>query len=134
MICKDYELNCGWKVRVYYAVTCYWADEIMDDLIGLGCSGENLRAAKESLWGCHLNTGLTYSSFEDSTTLIVVGMADSADQYQNSIVHEQFHAIQHICRALDINIMSETACYIMGELAEKMHKDSHKLTCCGCHA
>lgn len=133
MICKDYQLNCGWKVRVYYAVTCYWADEILDNLVRLGCSGWNLRAAKDSLWSGQLNTGLTYSSFEDGVTLIVIGMADSAKQYQNSIAHEQFHAVQHICRALDVDVKSETACYIVGELSEKMHADSHMLTCCGCH-
>lgn len=133
MICCDYELNCGWKVRVYYAVSCYWSDEILDDLIRVGCKGKNLRMAKQNLWGCQLNTGLTYSSYEDGRTVMVIGLASSAKQYQNSIAHEQLHVVQHICKALDIELDSETACYLMGELAEKMHDEAHYLTCCGCH-
>ena len=39
----------GWNVYVYYAVDTYYVDEIMDRMHSIGCSGEMLRTAYESM-------------------------------------------------------------------------------------
>lgn len=35
----------GWKVAVYYAVDCYYTDEIIGRLYDIGCRGDDLETA-----------------------------------------------------------------------------------------
>lgn len=39
----------GWKVEVYYAVDCYYTDEIMGRLYDIGCRGDDLETAYRNL-------------------------------------------------------------------------------------
>ena len=56
---KEYD----WSVQVYYAVDCYYTDEIMEALYSIGCRGKNLSVAFNNLSSCKLDTGLTYSNY-----------------------------------------------------------------------
>lgn len=39
----------GWKVAVYYAVDCYYTDEIIGRLYDIGCRGDDLETAYRNL-------------------------------------------------------------------------------------
>lgn len=121
-----------WRVKIYYAVDTYFADEIVDDLIRIGCRGKNLTEAKENLWSGNLDSGLTYSNYDTRQTIMVIGLARNKAQYTNSITHEIGHLAKHIAEALHIDPNSEEVCYIQGDVAEAMYPVSHKLTCCHC--
>ena len=50
MIRQQFDINkYDWKVEVYYAVDCYYTDEIMGRLYDIGCRGDDLRTAYENL-------------------------------------------------------------------------------------
>ena len=88
MIVSDYHIKrYGWRFRVYYAVTTYWAREIMEDLASIGCHGRQLMRAKSSLLSGDLNTGsnankvihLRHSGFTRAHGVIVDGHVERMD-------------------------------------------------------
>lgn len=121
-----------WEVTVYYAVDTYYADEILDDLINIGCRGKDLAEAKENLWSGNIDSGLTFSNYDARQTIMVIGLARNKAQYTNSITHEIGHLAKHIAEALNIDPNSEEVCYIQGDVAEAMYPVSHQLTCSHC--
>lgn len=133
MIIQDVFLKrVNWHIKIYYAVDTYYAMEISDDLIRIGCRGENLKAAEKMLWGDNQNTGLTYSNLDTHETVMVISLSSSAAEYYNSFCHEQLHVMQHISQSYKINMLSEDICYILGELAQSMFAISKKLLCDCC--
>lgn len=72
MIVQDFYIpKYDWIVKVYYAVTTYWTSDILCALHRIGCRGEDFKQAYRNLSSGVLNTGLTYSNFEDRETVIV---------------------------------------------------------------
>lgn len=133
MIVQDIVLRTlPWHVRVYYAVDRYYADEIIDDLISLGCKGNNLTAAKHHLWRGDLNTGLTYADTDHKEAVMVIGLTTSGEQFYNSMIHETLHLLSYIAKAEDLNPYGEKICYLAGELAQKTYKKAKRLMCDCC--
>lgn len=134
MIIQDiYLKRIEWHLRIYYAVTRYYADEIIDDLIRVGCDGSNLKEAEKHLWEGNANTGLTYSNLDTHETVMVIGFANSPSEYYNSISHEQMHALAHIAQSYGLNPYGEDVCYIMGEMAMSMYSHVKILLCENCY-
>lgn len=133
MITHDFYLKkADWNVRVYIYITSYHADEILDDLIYLGCKGENLKRAKSSLWEGNLNTGLTYSNLSSRETLIVIAKTSSGEECWNSLDHEKQHLLQDISTADGIDPFGEEICYISGEFIRDVFKVAKPLLCDCC--
>lgn len=124
----------GWRVWVYYAKDCYYVEEIVRRLEEIGCRGRDLCRAQRNLRDCALDTGLTYSNFGMRETVMVVGLASSAEQYEDSIAHERQHLVSHICEACGIDSRSEECAYLVGEIARRMHRVAHRLTCECCRS
>lgn len=130
MMRQTFSLSIGWNVIVWYDVDCFHTDEIIDDLIRQGCNGDNLRTAKENLWSCNYDNGITFSF--DRSSVMVIGKAQNMAQYRNSIDHEKRHLVTHIAQTLHLDPYGEEICYLAGELGQKMWKYEHVLTCPKC--
>lgn len=77
------------------------------------------------------NTGTTTGNGE---AVCVIGIASSAAEYMNSIVHEVLHLCKFIGRAEGLDPYGEEVCYIGGEIAQKMWPKTKLLTSeCGCY-
>lgn len=124
--------NYGWVVTVYYAVHGYYPDDILDELRRIGIRGDKLETAEQNLKKGGINSGLTYVN--NGEAVCVIGIASSAAQYMNSIVHEVMHLCKFIGRAEGLDPYGEEICYIGGEIAQKMWPKSKMLTSeCGCY-
>lgn len=133
MIVQDIYLGrVDWHVRIYYAVTTYYAHEILDDLIALGCSGKYLRDAQANLWAGKLDSGLTYSNMERHETVMVIAKASEGAEYWNSIDHEKNHLLQHIALTYEIDPYGEEISYISGELIRDIYRMAKGLLCDCC--
>lgn len=133
MIVQDMYLDrVDWHVRVYYAVTTYYADEIIDELMSIGCKGDDLRKAKDSLWAGKLDTGLTYSNLERHETVMVIAKASEGAEYWNSIDHERNHLLQHISVVYHIDPYGEEISYISGEFIRSVYRMAKGLLCDCC--
>ena len=50
MIVQDIYLpEYDWHCKVFYSVTTYWVEDILNELKRIGCSGEKYKRAKENL-------------------------------------------------------------------------------------
>lgn len=121
----------GWRVKVYYAVDCYYVDEIMDELERIGCSGRKLRMAYENMSSCSLNTGLTYSNFRRKETVMVIALTSGPEEFYNSLNHEKKHLEAHISQVFGLDDNGEDAAYLSGDIAEAMY-DKAKYFLCSC--
>lgn len=130
MIVSDYHIKrYGWRFRVYYAVTTYWAREIMEDLASIGCHGRQLMRAKSSLLSGDLNTGITYSNLDKRESVMVISLTSSPEEFLNSWEHEKKHLARHIERAFGIDPYGEEAAYLEGTIAQKMFPVARKFLC-----
>ncbi len=133
MIVQDILIKrAKWHVRIYHAVDAMYADEIIDNLIAIGCRGETLKEAKESLWKGAVNSGLTYSNLKTRETVMVIGITSSGSEYWNSLDHEKNHLLAHIAQACDIDPYGEKISYISGEFIRDVYKRAKGLLCDCC--
>ena len=134
MIRQQFDISkYDWKVEVYYAVDCYYTDEIMGRLYDIGCRGDDLRTAYENLSAGKPDTGLTYSNCGTRQTVMVIGITSSATQFQNSYDHERKHLEAHIAAALGIDPWGEEICYLSGEIGQLMFEKARLMLCdCDC--
>lgn len=121
-----------WKMKVYYAVTSYWTEEIMEDLEHVGISPEHKKQAYDNMMSDQLNNGITYSSPEHKRTIMVIAKASSAQEYFNSFMHEFKHFEEQIGEACKIDQKSEDAAYLRGDVSGKMFKAMAPLLCDCC--
>lgn len=133
MIIQDiYIKRADWHVRVYHAVDAMYADKICDDLFSIGCRGDDLRKASESLGSGCVNQGLTYSNLQTRKTIMVIGLTSNAGEYWNTIDHERNHLLQHIAQASNMDIYGEDISYISGEFIRDVYNSSAKKLLCDC--
>lgn len=122
----------NWKVYVYYYVTCYYLNEILTKLRSMGCTGKYLEDAYRNMSSCQLNSGITYSNNTQKHSLMVISSTSTPAQFMNSLLHEQYHLIEHIVEKYNINPFSEEAAYLAGFIGQKMYPKV-KYFLCKCH-
>ena len=118
-----------WVVDVYFGVTHWDVNVIMDNLHYIGCDGKIAHTAYKNLSSGNLNTGLTYSNFAKHHSVMVIGVADSAKQFLNTLTHEQYHLTAHIGRVFYLDMYGEEVCYLMGDISQELFKVSRKFIC-----
>lgn len=121
-----------WLVHIYYAVTCYWTDEIMMRLYNVGCPQNKLKESYKNLMACKLDTGLTYSNYSNRETVMVVGLTSSPSEFMNSLDHEKKHLEAHIAKAMGMNPWGEEVAYLAGNIMRDLTSDIHMFIC-SCH-
>ena len=121
--------KAGWSVRVYHDADALCADEIIDDLITLGCRGEDLRKTKRMLWDGMVDSGVTFSDTRRRKSIIVIGNTTSGREYWNSIDHEKNHLLQDISLAIGIDPYGEEISYISGEFIRSVYDEAKNLLC-----
>lgn len=121
-----------WRVKAYYAVTCYWAGEIMKELHRLGASKDILCSAYANMKSCSLDTGLCYSNPLARESVIVIAQTSSAEEFFNSFEHEFQHLKGHIASAMELDPNGEDVAYMSGELAREIFPRIRHLLCDCC--
>lgn len=123
-----------WLVHVYYAVTCYWVDEIMNQLEFIHCPESILRKSYRNLKACQLDTGITYSNYRLKETVMVVGLTSSPEEFMNSLDHERKHLEAHIAQAYNISPYGEEIAYLSGDIGQSIFNEVQMFICdCPCH-
>lgn len=110
----------GWNILFYFNVRPEDWFEVEDSLIQLDCSDDDIKAAFKTLE--HRNTGFTYTNTEYRMSVVCVGWATSAAQFASTVVHEIKHVQSHICQYYGISESGETAAYLIGYIAKRIHK------------
>lgn len=121
-----------WRLRIYYAVTCYYTDEILKSLINIECPEELMDRISMHLGKCNMDTGFTYSNKELRKSVIVVGMHSSPAQFINSFEHELRHLIDDVSQTCGLEMAGEDVAYLTGDINTALWKDIHEFICCKC--
>lgn len=133
MIRQHFKLRqWGWRVTCYYAVHGYHIDDIIASLKRIGCDGEYLKAAYESLSLGDLDTGLTFSNKEIGETVMVIALTSSAEEFMKSWTHEMGHLKDHIATAYEISPHGEGIQYLGDDIITEMWDVAHQFVCCKC--
>ena len=111
-----------WTVYLFFNSRPSDSDEILAYLRRIGCKGYNLSRAIKSLENGRKNEGLTYSNYSRRESVIVIGDASSLDELMNSSAHEIDHLAKHIVEASGVDVFSEQASYLVGDLTQKIYK------------
>ena len=133
MIIQEFTLDrYEWFVRVYYLIDKFPKDEILSDLMELGCGEDEALDTVDTLEGGGLNAGSINSNIYRRKSIIVIGMADSTDEFYDTFDHEKGHLAMHISIADDIDPFSEEYQYLAGEIGKRMFKAAKELFCEEC--
>ena len=99
---------------------CYFffrnSDLMSEQLNRIGCSDKEINKANEIMQS--LNSGFTYTNMKEKTSVVGISVADSKEQWFNTLVHELKHIQSHICDYYDIPEHGEEAAYLIGYLMQ----------------
>lgn len=130
MIVQDIYLpEYDWHCKVFYSVTTYWVEDILDELKRIGCSDYKYSKAKKNLRSGELNTGLTYSNAMIGESVMVIAKTSSEDEFAHSYDHEKGHLAKHIALAYAIDPYGEEFQYMSGDIAKKMFPVAKNFMC-----
>lgn len=68
------------------------------------------------------NTGLTYSNLAGRKSVVAVSRTTTEYEFVNTVTHEMFHVVTHICESLGIDLKDEEPCYMMGWLCQAVSR------------
>lgn len=121
-----------WDVHVFYEMVPDCADEVLALMRDLGASDVVLHRAEDNLCSGEMNSGMTYTSPDECSTVMVLSRTTSADEFMNTFDHEKGHAVKHICSARGIDPFSEEAEYLAGDLGMQMFRVARGYMCERC--
>lgn len=131
MIRQDVYLEkWDWYVIVYYAVDTYYMDEILDELEMIGCTYAD--EIEEDLTQQPYNNGLTYSNMRRRVSLIVIGLTETPDEFQNTYDHEKGHLAMHIAEEDRMDVFGEEFQYLTGEIGKQTFPIAKRFMCEHC--
>lgn len=126
----------GWRARVYYLTETEQdgrdAAEILHALRACGATGTETAEAVRMLEADALNCGMTYSNERTRRSVVVIGRADSAEEFASTYDHEKGHLAAHIAQAVGISPAGEEYQYLAGEIARQMFKAGRQFFCDCC--
>lgn len=109
-----------WSVIVCHVSKPEEVDEAIDLLASIDCKGKPLMEAYDHMSAETPNSGLTYTNVDKRTSVVIIGKATSEGEYINSLTHEMFHVVAHVCKHLGIDMQGEEPCYLMGWLCQSI--------------
>lgn len=131
MIRQDVYLErWDWYVMVYYAVDTYYMDEILEELEMIGCTYAD--KIEEDLTQHPYNNGLTYSNMRRRVSLIVIGLTETPDEFQNTYDHEKGHLAMHIAEEDRMDVFGEEFQYLTGEIGKQTFPIAKRFMCEHC--
>lgn len=114
-----YLTEYGWTIVLFADACSANIETILEELDRMGCTEKCTDLSKD-------NCGLTYSNIAARRSIVVIGKASSDSEIANTIAHESMHLVSHICECYNIDMNSERACYLIGELVQVIC-DNYKL-------
>ena len=127
-----YLLKYQWAVEIYYAVTCYYTEEILKKIEEYNPTYEEKDKLENFIKRCKYNEGFIFTNFEKKKSLIIIGKTTSAAEFQNTVDHEKGHLAMHIAQYYEMDVFSEEFQYLQGEIGKQMFRYCRHLLCEEC--
>ena len=105
-------------------------DEILEELEMIGCTYTD--EIEEDLTQQPYNNGLTYSNMRRRVSLIVIGLTETPDEFQNTYDHEKGHLAMHIAEEDQMDVFGEEFQYLAGEIGKQTFPIAKRFMCEHC--
>ena len=133
MIVQEFTLDkYNWCVKIYYSISFYQSEDILNDLVDLGCDEEDILIVKESIDDDVYDFASTHSNLIQRKTVIIFGKSSSASEFSNTLAHEVGHLASHISIAEGINPFGEEIQYLVGDITQQMFEVTERFLCEHC--
>ena len=107
-------------------------ERIYDALLWVDAPDSIISHVSENVYAGRLNEGFTYSEPSLRRTVFATGMAENGPEVLDSVVHEIFHIVQHIAAEDGMDIYSEDAAYLAGDISREISDIVCELSCPHC--
>lgn len=121
-----------WEVRLYFAVTDYYIDDILESLSTISCPKKTMRRVRQKMAARKLDTGFTYSNKRMRQSVMVIGLTSSPAEFLDSFEHELRHLVDDIAKADGLQLSGEAVAYLTGDTNRTLWPIIHDFICC-CH-
>jgi len=132
MIQDFYIEKYDWYVRVYYSADKSYSNDIIEDIISIGCCKDELTDVISFIKRMSYNSGFTYSNPDYKSSVLVIGKTTSGAEFQDTFDHEKGHLAMHITESFDIDPFSEEYQYLVGSIGRKMYPVAKLYLCDNC--
>ena len=133
MIVQEFTLSkYDWNIKIYYAISFYPVEDIVSDLIDLGCEDEDILIVKSLIKDDIVDFASTHSNLIKRKTVMIFGISSSASEFANSLAHEVGHLASHISIADNINPFGEEIQYLAGNITQQMFDVTERFLCEHC--
>ena len=105
-------------------------DEILEELEMIGCTYAD--EIEEDLTQHPYNNGLTYSNMRRRVSLVVIGLTETPDEFQNTYDHEKGHLTMHIAETDHMDVFGEEFQYLAGEIGKQTFPIAKRFMCEHC--
>lgn len=109
-----------WDVTFYYVVSENQKMQIFGQLMKIECDKTILDSIVKNISDSKVNTGFTYSNFNNKCSLIVIHKSSDIGHFLHVFEQEKEHLEMHICEAYDVNPYSEEAAVLGAEISQVM--------------
>ena len=107
---------------MFYGLKAADTDEVCNSLVQIGCTEKAVESAREHCLRGIPNTGLTYSNLAGRKSVVAVSRTTTEYEFVNTVTHEMFHVVTHICESLGVDLKDEEPCYMMGWLCQAVSR------------
>ena len=117
---KTYLDKYDWDIECYITTDSLEINKIMCRLRQLDCSDKIMVKAYKILED-QINSGFAYTNSKLKSSLMIINMSTSMDEFINTYNHEKNHIEMHICEAFNIDPFSEEAADLSGQIAQAFY-------------
>ena len=122
---RDWYVMCAYDIRTKRDLA-----EVRRTLLAAGCG---VNAADEAISVLSdYDKGYTFTNFRQHLTIVCISKASSAEQFYDSLVHEQKHVTEHLSEYYGLDPKDEEAAYLQGEIGRLMFPAAAMLMCPHC--
>lgn len=111
----------NWEVVVLYNVDENDTEYIKDILSEICDDYGTIQDGVKYIRRGDYNSGFIYSNFDRKASIIVIGKADSPEEFLNTIGHEANHLQSHIATKYNLDEKGEEVSYLLGTIIQVMY-------------
>jgi hypothetical protein len=122
-----------WDIRCLFSFDKRDKAKVLDALFWADAPNSIVTQVSENINAGRLNECFCYSRPSLRRTVLGTGIAESGPEVLDSMVHEIFHICQHMAQEDGIDMFSEDAAYLAGDIAREISGIVCELSCPRCH-
>ena len=127
-----YLSDYNWNIKVYYAVSSYYTEEILEELLKYNPTIDEYYGVMSVVSDFKYNTGFTFTDYTQKRSLVIIGLTTSPSEFQNTFDHEKGHLATHIAQYYNIDPYGEDFQYLTGDIGKQLFPVAKKFLCKHC--